>query len=75
MKPIRYAAHAIERMQERGLTRAETESVVRDPAITLPSRRYGRHDVIGYVRGRAIRIVYVESAEALWIITVMLVGA
>lgn len=75
MKPIRYAAHAIERMHERGLTRADTESVIRDPAIILPPRRYGRHDVIGYVRGRAIRIAYAESAEALWVITVMLVEA
>lgn len=75
MKPIRYTAHAVERMQERGLTKAEVESVVQDPAVRLPSRRHGRHDVIGYMRGRAIRIVYAESPEALWIITILLVEA
>ncbi len=74
MKPIRYTAHAVERMQEWRFQEAEIESVVRDPAITLPSRRQGRRDVIGYVQGRAIRVIYGESREALWIITTYPVG-
>lgn len=62
-------------VRERNLKEAEVESIVHDPVLILPSRRHGRHDVIGYVRGRAIRIVYAESPDALWIITVMLVRA
>ena len=75
MKPIRYTDHAHKKMQEREIGEEDVEAVVREPSILLPSRSLSRNDVIGYVRGRALRVAYAESQDALWIITSYWVAA
>ena len=42
--------------------------MLQNPAIALPPR-LGRLDVIGYVKGRPLRVVYVDLEEALFVIT------
>jgi hypothetical protein len=67
-KTVKYRDHADARMAQRDITKEDVESVVANPAITLPSRGH-RQRVIGYCRGRGLNVVFEEIAEVIWVVS------
>jgi hypothetical protein len=77
VKPIRYTEHGEARRVERGVSKEQVESAIRDRAIKLPDPK-GREHVVGYPmgpNGRGLHVIYNEDAEYIWIVSVYWVGA
>lgn len=70
---LRYDAHARQRMQERGISEHEVESVMARPLLVFPSRhrdhRGDRESRIGLVEGRRLQVVATKT-DPPWIVTV-----
>ena len=54
---IRYIPHALQRMQERGITRGEVESVLANHDTTYPSPQPGRTCYIGPAGPKRLKVV------------------
>jgi hypothetical protein len=69
-KPIRYHAHAWQRMMERGVSRELIESVVERPDTSRPARRPGaKRWEKRFSKQRRLAIIAEESATEIWVIT------
>jgi hypothetical protein len=73
-KPLKYSAHARERMTQRGITRTDIRRLLVNGIRVDPPQRAGavlRHRVRGYVGRQEAMAVFVEDAHRIRIITVM----
>jgi hypothetical protein len=70
MKPTRFSRHARRRMEQRGITQAEVESILSQPDRVEPSVK-GRRDDFGSVRGGVARVTFRETAQELVVVTVV----
>lgn len=70
-KRIIFIDHALERMLERRITRAEARSTIESPEITTPGWA-GRTNYWKAIHGRRIRITVAETAGATVVVTVAL---
>lgn len=76
-KRIEYDPHAVRRMQKRGITRADVRFLLAtglwQPEAALPGRdpRFSKR---GYIGRREARVVYLENAERLYVVTAEWIG-
>jgi Domain of unknown function (DUF4258) len=70
MKPIRFSRHARRRMEQRGVTPGEVESILRQPDRVEPSLK-GRRNAFGPVPGGAARVTIRETTQELVVVTVV----
>lgn len=67
---ITYSEHAEKRIKQRGLTKLEIEYVLSNP-IYLKKSMDGKKETIGEIRGRGVKIVFIERENYINIITVI----
>ena len=67
---IIYSEHAKKRMKQRGITEFEIEQVLISPSFVKKSFE-GRKIVVGSVKNRIIKMVFIETENYIRVITVM----
>lgn len=65
-KPIRYETHALHRMEERGVSEAEVESVLERPQVRRPARREGAFRFERAISKRRRVVVIAEETKNFW---------
>lgn len=68
---LRFSLHAEQRLQQRGITKAEVEEVVKDPEVSYPDGK-GNRSLVRDVGDKTIRVV-VSGADPEFVITVIAV--
>lgn len=70
MKPLRFTRHARNRLRWRQIARQDVVDCISEPAarLEMPS---GEVNTWQTVRGEWLRIVYVEEADAIVVVTVI----
>ena len=67
---IQYSDHAERRIKQRGVTKLEVEHVLEYPFYIKKSFQ-GRKEAVGEVKGRIIKIKFIEKENYIKIITVI----
>ncbi|MFI5341563.1 MAG: DUF4258 domain-containing protein [Candidatus Methylomirabilales bacterium] len=70
MIPTRFSRHARRRMEQRGITQTEVESILRQPDRVEPSVK-GRRNAFGSVPGGVVRVTFRETTQELVVVTVV----
>ncbi len=69
VKPIKYDRHAKKRMNERGVSKDETEITIENPDFCEPSIK-GRINAYKFSNGRYLRVTFKEETDHILAITV-----
>lgn len=69
--PLRYSAHARQRMQQRGITEEDVETALNRQIRTEPGNQLGSVWVYGYAADGTILKVCVPTADRTTVITVV----
>lgn len=67
---IIYSYHSKKRMKQRGITELEIEHVFNHP-IYIKKSFEGRKEAVGEIKGRTIKIKFIEIENYIRVITVM----
>ena len=68
-KEIRYLDHAIQKLKERRVSKAQVQDILADPYQVLPAR-LGRKRAIKSFKDRTIHVIYEEHEDHLLVVTV-----
>ncbi|CAB4909282.1 unannotated protein [freshwater metagenome] len=73
-RPLLFTNHALQRMNERGVTPEDVVSAMRRPAGDPRPGSAGNHVVVGYASGgRLLRVVFASDGES--VVTVIWVSS
>ena len=69
MKKIAYSRHALERMEQRGITREYVRQALRGPYAKVVDSRPGKREITTRLKDRNLCVVVNENADRFFVIT------
>ena len=68
-KPFRYERHALARMRERGVSRAQIEVALLAPDWTAPADRDGRQKIVKRMGKKSLAVIVEETPHFIRVIS------